>query len=201
MNELKRQEIKNLMLTLWDSYESKADLAGHIIDGYIWGTYANSQHFSWDEIYHGLVAEILADKELAKPTVLNSNWVEPTCSKRVHLDSEAVKNIAIDALTLIEYVHANNLFMENVPGGANVYVNYINEQDQAVFESFGGAVEDNPYLTTTQLGEMTVAQLDAYYEELAYQIEGWNGMLKADKIAALTTLIYGDIGNGIQTKE
>jgi len=42
MNDLKRQEIKELIISLWDSYEDKTELAKHIENGYIFGEYANA---------------------------------------------------------------------------------------------------------------------------------------------------------------
>jgi hypothetical protein len=191
MDSLKRQEIKNLMISLWESYQDKVELAKHVMYGYINGTYASNEHYPIDVLYYEIVAEIQSDIDAAQPVVLNADWWEANSAKRVVLSDEAVKEIAINALSLIQYVQANGLTIENVPGSARVYVNYINEEDQAVFEQFGGVVEDNPYPTTDALSAMTVAQLDAYYGELSHEIEGWGSMLKAEKITALTTLIYG----------
>ena len=190
MDELKYQEIKNLVRSLLPA-SSNIELAKSIMTGYIDGTYGTNEHYRIDDIYYRIIPEVEAEILAEQPVVLNPIWFDKACSQRIHLSDEGVKNIAIDALNLIQYVQANGLTIETVQGGANVYVNFILPEHQAIFEGFGGIVETNPYKSTTELSEMTVALLNEYYESLGVAIEGWADKLKAEKIEALTTLIYG----------
>jgi len=49
MEELKKLEIKNLLLSLWDS-KDKAELCQDIMNGYIFGGYASNEHYNIDDI-------------------------------------------------------------------------------------------------------------------------------------------------------
>lgn len=61
MNEQKQIEIKDLIYTLWDSYEDKVQMAKDIEYGYIFGTYGNSEHYTIDSI-NDLVNEVYLEK-------------------------------------------------------------------------------------------------------------------------------------------
>lgn len=61
MNDLKRQEIKDLIISLWDSYEDKAEMAKHIENGYIFGEYANNEHYKIDDLT-AIIAEVYLEK-------------------------------------------------------------------------------------------------------------------------------------------
>ena len=186
MNELKRQEIKNVVRSLWDNYDDKLQLAKVIITLYI---ESSNEHYNIDDIYYSIIPEIERDIISEQPIVLNK-WFDPACAKRITLSDTSVKNIAIDALSLIQYVQSNGLTIENIEGYVRVYVNYILPEHQAIFESFGGVMEDNPYPTTTALDSMLVADLNEFYDTLGHEIEGFSSMLKAEKVAALKKLIY-----------
>ena len=188
MDELKKQEIKNKIRELIGIYTDKVRMVQDIVTSYI---EQHNEHYRLDDIYYEILPEVEAEILAEQPVVLNPIWFDKACSQRIHLSDEGVKNIAIDALSLIQYVQANGLTIETVQGGANVYVNFILPEHQAIFEGFGGVVEANPYKSTTELSEMTVALLNEYYESLGVAIEDWSNKLKAEKIEALTTLIYG----------
>lgn len=50
MDENKRLEIKNILLAEWDNYTNKVELCKMVEEGFIFGKYANNEHFSIDEI-------------------------------------------------------------------------------------------------------------------------------------------------------
>lgn len=68
MNEQKQIEIKDLIYTLWDSYEDKSQMAKDIEYGYIFGLYANNEHYSIDEITR-LIKEVDLEKNPPAPIV------------------------------------------------------------------------------------------------------------------------------------
>lgn len=191
MTDLKIQEIKNYMRNLWDNFSDKRLLCEHMLVGYVDGTYGTNECIDLDYCRFTIVPEIEQEIIDATPVILNKEWFDHTCSQRIYLNDEAVKNIAINALTLIQYVQENNLNINTVHGGAHVYVNYINPEHQSIFEAFGGYVEYNPYPTTTQLEDFTVVHLNAFKELHMLEVEGWNEMLKAEKLAQLKHIIYG----------
>ena len=187
MDYNKQQEIKNIMYQLQGS---KSDVVTTVMEGYIFGTYGTSEHYSNDEL--GVLYDEMWNEHFNIPVFAPLlAWYDPTTSMRVVLSDEVVKNIAIDALPLIQYVNQSGLVLENVPGFAKIYVNYVLEEHRAIFEGFGGYVEDNPYPTTTAIEGFTVAQLNAFKEVHMLEVEGWSDMLKADKIAQLKYIIYG----------
>jgi len=61
MNEQKQIEIKALINQLWDTYKDKAEMAKHIENGYIFGDYADNEHYSIDEITN-LIKEVDLEK-------------------------------------------------------------------------------------------------------------------------------------------
>lgn len=61
MNEEKRLEIKNLTISLWEDYTEKSELAKHIESGYIFGEYADNEHYKIDDIV-GIIAEVELEK-------------------------------------------------------------------------------------------------------------------------------------------
>lgn len=74
MNDLKRQEIKDLIISLWDSYEDKTELAKHIENGYIFGEYANNEHYMIDSLT-AIIAEVYLEKN--PPPVVEPIIEEP----------------------------------------------------------------------------------------------------------------------------
>lgn len=50
MNEEKRLEIKNLILSIWDEYEDKIELSNVVMLGYIFGEYASNEHYLLSDI-------------------------------------------------------------------------------------------------------------------------------------------------------
>lgn len=69
MDEKKKQEIKDLMLKLWDSFEDKNALAKDIEIGYIFGKYSNNEHFQIDELI-SLIKEVELELNPPKEEVL-----------------------------------------------------------------------------------------------------------------------------------
>lgn len=61
MNEEKRQEIKTLILSLWDKYEDTSLIATEVMNGYIFGTYSSDEHYLVDDIA-AIVSEIVLEK-------------------------------------------------------------------------------------------------------------------------------------------
>lgn len=61
MNDLKRQEIKELVISLWDSYEDKTELAKEIERGYIFKPYGENEHYLIDDIV-AIIAEVNLEK-------------------------------------------------------------------------------------------------------------------------------------------
>lgn len=187
MDHYKQQEIKNVMAQLSGE---KPNVCHEVMQGYVFGTYGNGEHYSYGELL-SLYDEMILEKFNIPVFAPLLAWYDPTTSMRVVLSDEAVKNIAIDALPLIQYVNQSGLVLENAPGFVKIYVNYVLDEHRAIFEAFGGYVENNPYPTTTALEGFTVAQLNAFKEEHTLEVEGWADMLKAAKIAQLKYIIYG----------
>ena len=50
MTDEKKLQIKGIMLTEWDNYTSKIDLCRMIEEGFIFGKYANNEHFLLEEL-------------------------------------------------------------------------------------------------------------------------------------------------------
>ena len=50
MEELKKLQIKEIMLKEWDSYPNKTELCKMIEEGFIFGKYAQNEHFNIDEL-------------------------------------------------------------------------------------------------------------------------------------------------------
>ena len=72
MNDLKRQEIKDLVVSLWDNYEDKTELAKHIENGYIFGEYASNEQYNIDDIT-AIIAEVNLEKN---PPIIEEPVVE-----------------------------------------------------------------------------------------------------------------------------
>lgn len=187
MDYNKQQEIKNIMFQL---VGSKPQVVNTVMMGYIFGDYGSNEHYMTDEL--GVLYDEMYNEHyniLVFAPLLS--WYDPTTSKRVVLTDESVKHIAINALPLIEYVNQSGLILEDTTGYIRIYVNYVLDEHRAIFEGFGGHVEDNPYPTTIQIDAMLVAELNAFKEEHMLEIEGWDTMLKAQKQATLKYIIYG----------
>lgn len=187
MEYYKSQEIKNNMFLL---NKDKSTTINEIMMGYIFGTYGHSEHYSTDEL-STLYDEMWNEHYNIPVFAPLISWQDHLCAKRVVLPDEAIKNIAINALPLIQYVTESGLNIENIPGQVRIYVNFVLDEHKAIFEAFGGYIEDNPYPTSTDINAYTVAQLNTFVEEHTLTIEGWSEMLKADKVAALLHVIYG----------
>lgn len=183
----KAQEIKNNMFLL---NQSRTETIYAIMDGYIWGTYGNSEHYGYDEL-STLYDEMWNEHYNIPVFAPLIAWQDHLCAKRVVLPDESIKNIAINALPLIQYVTESNLTIENTSGQAKIYVNYILDEHKAIFEAFGGHVEDNPYPTSIILGTYTVEELNAFVNEHTLVIDGWEEMSKENKVASLLYVIYG----------
>lgn len=50
MEELKKLQIKEIMLKEWDNYPNKTELCKMIEEGFIFGKYAQNEHFNIDEL-------------------------------------------------------------------------------------------------------------------------------------------------------
>jgi hypothetical protein len=61
MDQEKRDEIKAILLKEWDSYPDKTKLANMVIEGYIFGKYAHSEHYLIEDILP-IVQEIEKEK-------------------------------------------------------------------------------------------------------------------------------------------
>lgn len=70
ISEAKITEIKGVINTEWDTFYTFEELAEHIENGYIFGTYGNSEHYQRDFIM-GLIKEVYLEKNPPAP-------VEPT---------------------------------------------------------------------------------------------------------------------------
>lgn len=70
ISEAKITEIKDLIDTLWLDFYTAEEMASHIMEGYIWGTYGNSEHYTIDLILN-LIKEVDLIKNPPAP-------VEPT---------------------------------------------------------------------------------------------------------------------------
>ncbi len=74
MNDLKRQEIKDLIISLWDSYEDKTELAKEIERGYIFKPYGENEHYMIDSLV-ALIKEV--DLEKNPPPIIEPIIEEP----------------------------------------------------------------------------------------------------------------------------
>lgn len=70
ISEEKIAEIKAIINTEWDTFYTELELAEHIEEGYIFGTYAYNEHYQRDLII-GLIKEVDLEKNPPAP-------VEPT---------------------------------------------------------------------------------------------------------------------------
>jgi len=67
MEELKKLQIKEIMLKEWDNYPNKTDLCKMIEEGFIFGKYAENEHYSIDEI-SAIADEIELEKNPPTPS-------------------------------------------------------------------------------------------------------------------------------------
>lgn len=51
MNEETRTKVKQAIISRWDEFELKGELANAIMDGFIFGQYDNNNHIMIDEIW------------------------------------------------------------------------------------------------------------------------------------------------------
>lgn len=75
MNDLKRQEIKNLIISLWDNYEDKTELAKNVENGYIFGEYGENEHYRIDDIV-AIIAEVNLEKNPLPEPIIEEPIVE-----------------------------------------------------------------------------------------------------------------------------
>lgn len=61
MTEEKKLQIKEILLNEWDNYQFKNELAAMVVDGFIFGKYAENEHHSIDEVW-AIVQEIELEK-------------------------------------------------------------------------------------------------------------------------------------------
>jgi len=61
MDEKIKSEMKSIIISEWDKYELKQELAKMVEYGYIFGPYANNLHFNIDEIWE-IVKEVESEK-------------------------------------------------------------------------------------------------------------------------------------------
>ena len=61
VTEEKRKEIKEVLLKEWDSADNRHALANSVMEGYIFGKYAQSEHYPI-ELFNEIIAEIDAEK-------------------------------------------------------------------------------------------------------------------------------------------
>lgn len=61
MTEEKRKEIKEILIKEWDNYSDRPTLANAVMEGYIFGKYAQSEHYPID-LFTQIIAEIDAEK-------------------------------------------------------------------------------------------------------------------------------------------
>lgn len=66
MEDLKRAEIKEKIEAKWDEMPDVGKMVLHIEHGYIFGEYANNEHYKGDDI-RAIVLEVQADKAPAEP--------------------------------------------------------------------------------------------------------------------------------------
>jgi hypothetical protein len=77
MNEQKQIQIKEKINFLWEDYEDKVALAKHIEYAYIFGDYADNEHYSIDEITN-LIKEVDLEKNpLPEPEIVEVVVEEP----------------------------------------------------------------------------------------------------------------------------
>jgi len=50
MEESKKLQIKEIMLAEWDNYPNKTELCKMIEEGFVFGKYAQNEHFNIDEL-------------------------------------------------------------------------------------------------------------------------------------------------------
>lgn len=67
MNENKKLQIKEIMLAEWDNYTSKLDLCRMVEEGFIFGKYAQNEHYLIDELI-AIAKEIELEKNPPQET-------------------------------------------------------------------------------------------------------------------------------------
>lgn len=67
MDELKKAQIKDILLKEWDNYPNKTELAKMVEEGFIFGKYASNEHYNIDAIV-AIVDEIELEKNPPTPT-------------------------------------------------------------------------------------------------------------------------------------
>jgi len=65
VTEEKKAEIKANLLKEWDSAADRATLANSVMEGYIFGKYAKSEHYSID-VFTQIIAEIDSEKTITE---------------------------------------------------------------------------------------------------------------------------------------
>lgn len=61
MTDEKKLQIKEVLLAEWDNFQYKNELAAMVVNGFIFGKYAENEHYSIDEVY-AIVQEIELEK-------------------------------------------------------------------------------------------------------------------------------------------
>lgn len=51
MNDEKKLQIKEILLNEWDNFEYKNELAAMVVNGFIFGKYAENEHLNIDEVW------------------------------------------------------------------------------------------------------------------------------------------------------
>jgi hypothetical protein len=67
MSDEKKLQIKEIMLKEWDNYTNKIDLAKMVEEGFIFGKYAQNEHYNIDELV-AITTEIELEKNPPTPT-------------------------------------------------------------------------------------------------------------------------------------
>ena len=70
MTDEKRNEIKDILLKEWDNYTDKTKIINMVIDGYIFGKYAHSEHYLIEDIM-----PIVQEIEKEKTPVIEDNEI------------------------------------------------------------------------------------------------------------------------------
>jgi hypothetical protein len=86
ISEAKILEIKDIINTEWDTFYTELELAEHIEEGYIFGTYGNSEHYQRDFIM-GLIKEV--DLEKNPPALVEEEPVTPQEETPILEDNQA----------------------------------------------------------------------------------------------------------------
>ena len=66
-------KIKEVIITQWDKFETKDALANHIEEGFIFGLYANNEHYQ-----KSLIIDLINEVEISKTTIEESTLIEET---------------------------------------------------------------------------------------------------------------------------